>query len=226
MPFDYPIFLDLTGRLVVVVGGGNVAVRKVDKLLAAGARVRVVAPQVHPDLEARAASQTSRVGSEPRIPNSDLEIVRAPFAPAHLSGALLVFACTDKTQVNAQAAAAARAAGALVNRADDPDDCDFYVPAVSEHGPVRLAISTGGASPTLARFIREWLDESLPPELATLAEELARARPIVQQRVRRAEDRVAVWETLCGEESIRLLADKDIAAWRAWFEQVLASHAK
>ena len=208
MACDYPLFLDLAGRCVVVVGGGAVAARKVDKLLAAGARVRVVAPQIGPGIESRR--------------NAKLEVVREEFAPSHVTGAALVFACTNDPVVNWAVARAARAAGAWANRADDPDDCDFTVPAVSEHGPIRLAVSTGGTSPALARTIRQWLDEHVPREWAALAVELARARPIVQQRVGEEQARRAIWDTLCGADSLQRLSEQGPEAWRAWLEQLIA----
>ena len=231
MPCEYPLFIDLTNRLTVVVGAGNVAARKVDKLLSAGARVRVVAREIAERVESLVAGGTGSLSASVSAANTgrqaaratQLELVRENFRPDHVKGAFLVFACTDNPEVNAEVAKAARAAGALVNRADAPDDCDFFVPAVSEHGPVKLAISTGGASPALAKFIRRQLDEHLPPGLGELAGELAEARSMVQKRVARPEDRAAIWETLCGEESIRRLTDEGMDAWRQWFEQVVST---
>ncbi|MCG3181651.1 MAG: Siroheme synthase [Phycisphaerae bacterium] len=209
MACDYPIFLDVSGRLAVVVGGGEVAARKVDKLLAAGARVRVVAPQVCDALAARS--------------DAGLQIVREPFHPRYLAGALLVFACTDNLCVNGSVKTAAEDAAVPANIADDPDVCDFMVPAVHAAGPVKLAISTGGASPALAREIRKWLQANLPAGLGPLADELARARPIVQRRVPAEADRRALWDRLCAAESMELLAEQGRDAWRAWLEQLIAA---
>ncbi|MDD4891095.1 MAG: bifunctional precorrin-2 dehydrogenase/sirohydrochlorin ferrochelatase [Phycisphaerae bacterium] len=220
MSCEYPIFLDMTDRLAVVVGAGTVAARKIDKLLGAGAMIRVVGREVSDRVETLRASPP---GHSPLFDRRDqLEIIRDNFKPEHVAGAFLVFACTDNPDVNAEVIRAGRAAGALVNRVDSSTDCDFITPAITDRGPVRIAISTGGASPALAKFIRKALNENLPKELGLLADELARARSDVQDRVHRAEDRVSIWETLCGEQSRRMLTDMGLEAWRTWVEGVIA----
>lgn len=213
MTCEYPIFLDMTNRLAVVVGAGTVAARKIDKLRGAGAKVRVVAREISERVEAAAAE-------------SGLEVIRENFRPAHVAGAFLVFACTDNPEVNAEVIKAGRAAGALVNRVDSSVDCDFITPAITEHGPVKLAISTGGASPALAKLIRKTLDENLPAELGILADELARVRSAVGERVARAEDRVTIWETLCGEHSRRMLSEMGLENWRLWVEGIISRYAR
>lgn len=212
MACDYPIFLDLKDKAVVVIGGGNVAARKVDRLLAAGARVRVVARELHDRLE-------SLVGSR-------LDVVRANFVEEHLNGAFLVFACTNSAEVNAHVAAAARRRGQLVSRADEPGDCDFIVPSVSDHESIKLAVSTGGGSPAMAKFVRRWLDENLPRELADLAYEVSLARDSLLERVRQPEDRAAAWQTLCSEQSASILRDEGADAWHRWCGEVIGSHVK
>ena len=227
MACDYPIFLDLTDRLAVVVGAGNVAARKIDKLISAGAHVRVVAREISEHVETLMSNraETKDLFAAAAESKPQLELVRENFKPAHLAGAFMVFACTDSHDVNGAVTQAAAAAGALVNRVDAPTECDFFVPAVSAHGPVKLAISTGGASPALSRFIRKQLDENLPAHLGDLADELADARAAVRQKITRPEDQAAAWETLCGEESIRRLTDEGAAAWRTWLEKVIAKMA-
>lgn len=218
MAADYPIFLNVRGKLAVVVGGGKVAARKVAKLLEAGASVRVVSPEMSAAIE-------SLAGGESGGRKAALELVRDAFEPKYLDGALLAFACTDNACVNGSVATAARDAGVPVNIADDPDGCDFTVPAVSTKGAVRIAIATGGGSPALSRFVREWLDENLPEEIGVLGEELARARPIVMKRVSNPEHRQAIWDELCTDCSIKLLAQHDRETWRQWFERTLARYA-
>jgi siroheme synthase-like protein len=229
MACDYPIFLDLSGRLAVVVGAGSVAARKIDKLLSAGAHVRVVSREISEHVETmmsnRAATTTKDLFAAAAEDKPQLELVRENFKPAHLAGAFMVFACTDSHDVNSAVTKAASAAGALVNRVDAPTECDFFVPAVSSHGPVKLAISTGGASPALARFIRKQLDEHMPAHLGDLADELSHARAAVHRKIHRPEDQAAAWETLCGEESLRRLTDEGAPAWREWFETVIAKMA-
>lgn len=140
----YPLFLELAGRRAVVVGGGRVAERKALALLEAGAAVTVVAPEATPPL-----AEAARGGR--------LVWHRRAFEPGDLAGAALVFAATDRREVNAAVAAWARAAGVLCNVADDPAACDFFVPALLRRGDLLIAVSTGGASPAVARRIREAL---------------------------------------------------------------------
>jgi precorrin-2 dehydrogenase/sirohydrochlorin ferrochelatase len=160
MSFPYPVFLDLSGVSVLMVGGGTIALRKVSSLAEAGAAVTVVAPVVVPELVALAAA-----------------VERRPYEPGEAAGYQLVVTATDDPAVNAQVAADARAAQVWVNSADDPQNCSFILPAVARRGLVTVAVSTGGASPALAGHLRTQIaDEVLTPAVASAAEELARQR--------------------------------------------------
>lgn len=155
----YPIFLDLDSKLCVIVGGGAVANRKARKLLQARARVVVVAPEVAPELESVA-----------------VEVRRRSYREGDLAGAFLAFAATDRREVNAAVALEARERGVPVNVADRPAEGDFALPSVLRRGPLQVAVSTGGASPTLAGRIRRELEGLFGPEWAGVVEELGRAR--------------------------------------------------
>jgi uroporphyrin-III C-methyltransferase/precorrin-2 dehydrogenase/sirohydrochlorin ferrochelatase len=143
----YPVFLKLEGLPVVVVGGGNVAAGKLDGLLAAGARVTVIAPKVVPAIRER-----------------DVTVVELEFEPAHLDRARWVVAAATP-EVNRQVAAAAAARGLFVNAVDEPATATAYLGGVVRRGPVEIAISTGGLAPALAGLLREALDAVLPDEL-------------------------------------------------------------
>jgi len=147
----YPAFLKLEGLPVVVVGGGTVAASKLDGLLAAGARVTVVAPQVLDSIRARAT------------------VIEDRFRPAHLAGARWVVAAATPA-VNRDVAAAAAARGLFVNAVDDPEVASAYLGGVVRRGPVEIAISTGGLAPALAGLLREALDAILPDELERWSE--------------------------------------------------------
>jgi uroporphyrin-III C-methyltransferase / precorrin-2 dehydrogenase / sirohydrochlorin ferrochelatase len=142
----YPAFLKLEGLPVVVVGGGTVAASKLDGLLAAGAQVTVVAPQV-------LASIRDRV-----------TVIEEPFRAAHLDGARWVVAAATP-EINREVAAAASARGLFVNAVDDPSVATAYLGGVVRRGEVEIAISTGGLAPALAGLLREALEAILPDEL-------------------------------------------------------------
>ncbi|MBI3002331.1 MAG: bifunctional precorrin-2 dehydrogenase/sirohydrochlorin ferrochelatase [candidate division NC10 bacterium] len=178
MAHGYPIFLEVRGRLCLVVGGGAVAERKVRALLTQGAAVRVVGPTLTPALAAEVAA--GHVAHRNR-----------PFAPADLEGAFLAFAATDDPAVNAAVAAAAGAARVPVNVADDPSRSTFLVPSTFQRGEVTVAVSTGGASPALAKRLRAELEEKVGEEYAALARLLGEARREALRRVpdpRRRQD--------------------------------------
>jgi precorrin-2 dehydrogenase/sirohydrochlorin ferrochelatase len=175
--------LDLRGRRVVVVGGGTVGARKARDLVSAGASVTLVARKAGEAAEAEGA-----------------ELLREPYRPEHLEGAALVFACTDDREVNARVAADARARGALVNAADQPEDCDFFVPATAGDGGVVVAVGTGGASPALAGRLARRLAEALPEHVGAYAAALAKVRSRLQAAEMDGDLRRRVLRRLAGEE--------------------------
>jgi precorrin-2 dehydrogenase/sirohydrochlorin ferrochelatase len=159
----YPLCLDLRGRPCVVIGGGAVAARKVAGLLECGARVTVVAPSLGPAL----AELYGAGAVEARL---------RPYQDGDLAGAVLAIAATDDAAVNGQVAAEAQARGVLLNVVDDPARGDFIVPAVLRRGALQLAVSTGGLSPALARWVRDALEGLVPAEYADLLPVLAELR--------------------------------------------------
>jgi siroheme synthase-like protein len=140
----YPIFLDLEGRRVVVVGAGKVALRKTRGLVVAGARVTVVAPR-----------------SESEFAGLPVRMVKRRFRVSDLEGAALVFAATDDREVNRRIGVAAQRRGILANIADAAAECDFVVPARLERGIVQIAIATGGRNPRVSAELRRKLEKLL-----------------------------------------------------------------
>lgn len=179
----FPVFLKLKGRLALVVGGGAVAQRKVVLLRKAGARVRVVAPALAPALDADGA-------------NGLIEHLAEEFQPAHLDGAAVVIAATNKWSVNAQVSRHARLRGLPVNVVDDPELCSFIVPAIVDRSPVMVAVSTGGLSPVLSRWVRARIEAALPAALGRLAELAGGYRDIVRRRIPDGGARRRFWERL------------------------------
>jgi hydroxymethylbilane synthase len=159
----YPIALDLRGRLAVVIGAGTIAARKVRGLLAAGARVRVVAPEALEELREAAAAAT-------------IEFRERPFEPDDLEGAVLVYAATPVAEVNSAVVAAARARRILVDDTSGSEPSDFSTPLVHRTGSVSFAIDTGGSSPSFALRLRDELRARYGDAYGKAAETLARAR--------------------------------------------------
>src|SRR5215213_3699969 len=154
-PIDdgYPVVLRLSGRPVLVVGGGVVALRKAKGLLDAGAAVTVVAPEL--------GEGFSGLG---------VEVVRRPYRPGDIAGKLLVIAATNDLAVQQQVFDDCEHAGVWVNSADDPDRCSFVLPALVRRGPVIVAVSTQGRSPALAAQLRDRIAVSLPADLEAITD--------------------------------------------------------
>jgi len=165
----YPIALDLSGKPCLLVGGGVIADGKLDALLAAGARLTVVSPDVSPRIAAFAA--------EGRI-----TLHRRHYASGDVSGMFLVIAATDDRAANARVAADGRAVGALVNAVDDIPNCDFFAVALVRRGDLQIAISTNGRSPAFARWMRERLDASVTVEYGELLDILGTVRQELKER--------------------------------------------
>ncbi len=195
----FPVFLDLAGTRVVVIGGGAVAARKVQALLAAGAQVTVVAPEMGPEVQALSG-------------NANLECLRRAYAPGDVAGKALAFAATDEAEVNAAVFAEAQAAGVWVNVVDDPAHCSFHVPAQLTRGPVSIAISTLGDSPALARHLRERIEEAVPPEYGELAQLLGRLREEVKTRFAAQPERARRWQAVLDQEGVLALLSQGKAA--------------
>ena len=195
----YPVFLNLLNTPVLVVGGGQVAARKVASLLQAQADVTVVSPSFHPRLFRAGGRTTCGTADDKRLkhaaggtPAVRLKLIRRKFLASDLKGKRLVFAATDDAKLNTEIAQRAKIAGIFVNVAAPPESGDLQVPASVRRGPFCIAISTGGASAFLARAWREKLERMIGPEwgeLATLLEP-RRKRVLVEVRNDRLRSRL------------------------------------
>ena len=159
----YPVLLDIQGKLCAVIGGGGVAERKIKGLLEAGAKVRVVSPEL--------TSELSFLASQGLI-----EWLQKNYAAGDLEGAVLVFAATDSRETQEEIRQRAEENGQLLNVADDPDCCSFHVPATVRQGDLTLTVSTGGKSPAVAALIRETLEKEFGPEYDILLEVMSQVR--------------------------------------------------
>ena len=212
---DYlPIFMDLRGRRGLVVGGGEVAARRVTLLRRVGASVTVVAPEVGTAMRRHLTDDAVAHFAE-------------PFAPHHLRGCALAVAATDSRAVNHSVAQHARLSGIPVNVVDDRSLCTFIMPAIIDRSPVVIAVSTGGASPVLARMLRARLEAMIPAAYGRLAELAAKWRPRVRQLLPDAIGRRRFWEeVLEGRLAERVFAndaDGAEATLRAALSEAVAS---
>jgi siroheme synthase-like protein len=163
----FPMFVKLHGRLVVVVGGGEIAAGKIDGLLKAGAKIRLVTPAVHVSLVSAIRARK-------------IEWVPREFAAGDLDGASFAIAATSAPGVNASVFREAEARGILCNAADDIEHCHFYYGSVVQRGDLQIAISTNGKSPALAQRLRQELEQQFGPEYEVWIEWLGAARELLR----------------------------------------------
>ena len=190
-----PIFLKVKGKLCLVVGGGEVATRKAGVLLDAGARVRVVAPTIKPELA-------------PRV-----ESIVARFETQHLDGVSLVIAATDDRGVNQQVSQHAQLRNIPVNVVDNPELCSFIMPSILDRSPLMVAFSSGGASPVLTRMLRAKLEALIPQGYSRLTAFSARFRDTIKARFTDSAERRIFWENMLeGVVAEKVLAGDEAGA--------------
>lgn len=179
---DYlPIFADLKARPVLVVGGGDVAARKIELLRRAGAQVQIAARALCPELQTLADNQ-------------QVEWLATDFDEQQLDQVYLVIAATDDSELNAQVFTAANQRRLLANVVDDQPKCSFIFPSIVDRSPLVVAISSSGTAPVLARMLREKLEALLPANLGAMAQVAGEWREKVKQRFSKMSDRRRFWE--------------------------------
>ena len=195
----YPLNVDLTGRIIIVVGGGNIAERKVCGILAADAdvSVRVVAPDI--TMRLRILADAGKI-----------TWLKMNYARNILKGAFLVYAATDKQEINAAVAFEAKECGALVNVVDDPHASSFQAPSVIRRGDLLLTVSTNGGSPALSRRIRMELEQFYPESFGLWLEYVSRLRNELQERLPTSEDRTSFWRMALRRDILTMVRDGEI----------------
>ncbi|NAZ54793.1 siroheme synthase [Vibrio toranzoniae] len=204
----FPMFLDVENKPILVVGGGEVACRKVDSLLRAGANVTLVSPKVAPYLKQL-------------VDESKLHWVQNFYSSHILSKDYLqVWATTDNPSLNHQVYNDAKKLGVLVNVVDDLPYCDFITPSMVNRGRVQIAISSGGASPVLVRNIREKLETVLPQNIGLIADFGASKRNSIKESLPTVDDRRKFWERFLSFSLIEQVTDRD--QLESYYQQALA----
>jgi len=207
----FPIFLCLKQRACLVVGGGRVASRKTERLLQSGAQVTLIAPDILPELLAVLQQYPSQASYQADV-----------FRDERLDGQFLAIAATNDPALNAHIAQCAQAKNILVNVADNPDAGHFILPSVVERAPVQIAISTGGASPVLARQLRLRLDTLVPAAYGQLAALTERYRERVKQHFPTPEQRKRFWEQVLNGSVAELAYAGQLTAAQQWLDKLLA----
>ncbi|MEH6992008.1 NAD(P)-binding protein [Neobacillus drentensis] len=189
MNSNYPIMLRLEGKRVVVIGGGRVAERKVTGLLGTGSLITVISPQATDELKGLAGSGL-------------IEWLERSFSKEDIEGAFLIFAATNDNVLN-QSIRMAASEQQLVTIADDPEGSDFHVPSHIQRGRLSIAVSTGGASPTLARKIREQLEHQFDNQFEEYLEFLFSARQRILKEVKDPSRKGKILTAIASEEFLK-----------------------
>ena len=188
----YPVFLDIAGKPVVIIGGGNIAHQKVVGLLNAGAEVTVVSPELNQEMVLLAAEGRFRH-------------LQRGYEPGDLEGYALAFVATDDRSVNATVAAEGKERRVWVNAVDDPPYCDFIVPGIAQQGNLIVAISTSGTSPAMARKMREEIEAFLTEDYALMLELAAEVRAELREKNMLVD--ADIWNKALDAELKQMLAD-------------------
>ena len=205
----YPLFLDLSGRTWLGVGGGKVAERKARTLLEAGADVTVLAP--HATEALRQFAQAGRIRWQKR-----------PYRNGEAADYFLVVAATSDPAVNAQVSREAREADRLVNAVDQPELSNFYAPAVVRRGELQIAISTSGACPALARKLRQEMESRYPATYGRLLERLRQFRAQAARLVHDPEERRAILERVARSDEVARFLEGEEAPLEALLKRCVS----
>lgn len=204
-----PIFVDLKNRPVLVVGGGHVALRKIEALLKAKAKIKVVAEKLHSSVQTLVDEQK-------------IEWLATHFKDEQVNQAYLVIAATDDSALNQQVFNAAEAQQRLVNVVDDQPRCSYIFPSIIDRSPVQIAISSGGAAPVLIRLLREKLEALIPQNIGLMATLATQWRNAVKAKFPQLTQRRRFWEKLFTHQSFqRLTETHQIEQAEALFQQEL-----
>jgi precorrin-2 dehydrogenase/sirohydrochlorin ferrochelatase len=190
----YPIYLDVKDKKCVIVGGGEVAYRKVCSLKEAGAEVVVVSPETCPEIAVK----------------KGIALIKKDYDESILDGALLVIAATDNEAVNKKVALDARKRNIIVNVVDHPELCSFIVPSTINRGDLCISISTGGASPAVTKSIREELEVVFGPEYEEYLNLLTKMRSIAMLDIKDSAKRRKVLQRLAEKDILDIVKNKGV----------------
>jgi len=209
----YPIFLELGGRRVVVVGAGAVAVRKAQALLAAGARLVIVAEHIDDKLTDKLTALWK--GTNP-------ELIKSKYSKNYIAEAVLVIAATNKPELNRQIYKDCQELEILCNVVDEPELCDFFVPAVVKRGDLQIAIGTEGNCPAYAGHLRKKLEQTFTDKHGEFLAELEILRKRIIKDVPDSADRKALLGQLVDDKSFEYFMQNGPAQWRTFADKLIS----
>lgn len=192
----YPVFLNLSGRKAVVVGGGKVAERKIAALIRAGADVTVISPFLTP-------------GLKKALSRKKISHLSRQYRRGDLRGAFLTIAATDSSETNRRVS---KDAPGLVNVVDVPSECNFIAPSIVRRGPLLLAISTSGTSPAFARTLRKELEKSYGPDLSEYLKFVKKIRAKAMIAIPQGDKREGFLKNIASEEVLKALRVRGVGA--------------
>lgn len=204
----YPVFLELSGKCAVVIGGGAVAVRKARKLVESGAELTVIAEHTNDELIELAQSTQTK-------------LIKSKYSKDYLSGATLVIAATNDHELNKQIYKDCQQLGLLCNVVDVPELCDFFVPAVVKRGDLQIAVSTEGQCPAYARYLRKKLEQIFTDKHGEFLAELKVIRKHIVKNVPNHAERKALLEQLVGDKSFECFIQDGSTQWQEYADSII-----
>lgn len=204
----YPIFLEMAGRRAVVIGGGPVALRKVQGLVEGGARVTVVAEHILPEIEEV-------------LVRLNTEIILSRYHKDFLVSAVLVIAASNNPELNRRIYEDCQELEILCNVVDQPELCDFFVPAVVKRGDLQIAIGTEGHCPAYAGHLRQKLEEIFTETHGRFVDELAKVRTRIIETIPDSDQRKALLGKLASDESFRFFTQNGPEQWHHHCEDLI-----
>lgn len=199
----YPVFLNLSGRSVVIIGGGTVALRKTQALLTTGARLVVVGEHIEDKLAALCQ-------------NENAKLINSVYSKDYLSGAVLAIAATNDHELNKRIYKDCQELGLLCNVVDVPELCDFFVPAVVKRDDLQIAISTEGVCPAYARHLRKKLEQIFTDKHGHFLAELKVIRKRIIENVPNSADRKVLLNQLVDDKSFECFIQRGLVQWQAY----------
>ena len=209
----YPIYLELSGRRVVVIGAGAVAARKAQSLLDAGARLVIVAEHINDMLTALCQGTNAK-------------LIESKYSKDYLVGAVLAIAATNNSQLNKQIYKDCQELEILCNVVDEPELCDFFVPAVVKRGDLQIAIGTEGNCPAYAGHLRKKLEQTFTEKHGEFLAELEAFRKYIIEQVRNPTDRKTLLGQLVDDKSFEYFVENGPAKWRLFADKLISTESE